>query len=159
MLGKEQREEVPRDGFGCEYAESLLGWCGAGLCWAGGLWAGPPDAPLCSPIAVTRLPAGLLQGPQHRALQAPVQNGADVAHLAAGGAAEHQVAAAAATPQQYLSGADRVPAGPSQQYLALEGTPGAHSVTGGLEGTPRSVWLHQRLAGDPQEHRAPLEAA
>lgn len=31
MLGKEQREEVPRDGFGCEYAENLLGWSRAGL--------------------------------------------------------------------------------------------------------------------------------
>lgn len=30
MLGKEQRKEVPRDGFGCEYAESLLGQSRAG---------------------------------------------------------------------------------------------------------------------------------
>lgn len=51
-----------------------------------------------------------------------------------------------------------MPAGPSQQYLALEGTPGAHSITGDLEGTPRSIWLHQRLGEDPLEHRAPLEA-
>lgn len=41
------------------------------------------------------LPEGLLPGPQHRALQAAVQDGPDTAHLAAGGPAEHQVVAAA----------------------------------------------------------------
>lgn len=41
------------------------------------------------------LPEGLLPGPQHRALQATVQDGPDTAHLAAGGPAKHQVAAAA----------------------------------------------------------------
>lgn len=84
MLGEEQREEVPRDGFGCEYAESLPGrwfcWCCARDTRQGGSWDGagpcgvlgsglgasprpvnpPPPSP---PLAVASLPAGLLPGP------------------------------------------------------------------------------------------------
>lgn len=45
MLGEEQRQEVPRDGFGCEYAESS--WAGREQGCAG-LWAAPLT--LCSAL-------------------------------------------------------------------------------------------------------------
>ena len=59
------------------------------------------------PVAVPRLPEGLLPGPQRRAFQAAVQDGPDTADLAPGGAAEHQVAAAPTAGLNVTAGTSR----------------------------------------------------